>query len=345
MTRNTTCHVLVVEDDADHCEMIEVCLTRSGRERIEITCVHTLRAARQRLLDEQFDFVLLDHNLPDGHGSELLEEMSERLLTTPVIGLSTSADPEVALQDFRGGAIDFIQKHEAFQGDTLRRRVFEALANHKRRIAAHALERSEVSTHFQHAAERIIAAARVDTVMGIASRAVYEEFHPEMHRAALESGESYAVCVVDLDRFKRYNDRYGHAAGDAALRSVAQAIDGTLRSADLIARYGGEEIVVLLANVDHDSAAQGCERLRIAVSDLKVPHEALGPDASVTVSVGVAVFDPASGELPVAVFERADRALYQAKDDGRNRTVVAAPKSAMSGSDQDDRVWARPEAA
>ena len=153
-----------------------------------------------------------------------------------------------------------------------------------------------------------------------------------MHRAALESREGYAVCVVDLDRFKKYNDRYGHAAGDVALRAVAAAIDGTLRSDDLIARYGGEEIVVLLANVDEESTVQGCERLRIAVGDLRLPHEALGPDAVITVSVGAAVFDPAAGELPASVFERADRALYQAKDGGRNRTVVAAPKSAIKSN-------------
>ena len=158
--KQTPKRVLIIDDELDHCEIIEECLCHDGRGHFEVTFAHTVRDACRILAEQTFSFVLLDHSLPDGHGCDILEEMDEHLLTTPVIGLSTSADPQVALADFRGGAIEFITKHDAFQGDTLRQRVLYVLANHARRLAAHDLDRRQQFDAITQSSEELVAAAR-----------------------------------------------------------------------------------------------------------------------------------------------------------------------------------------
>lgn len=314
--------VLVIEDEADHCDMIEECLGRGGRDTMSITFAHTVKEACRRLAEEKFSFVLLDHNLPDGHGSEVLERMEDRLLTTPIIGLSTSSDPEVAISDFRGGAIDFITKHEAFQGDALRRRVTEALARHKRRTTAATLESQRRLAGVAKSSEELVAAARTDKLMGILNRAAFDDIHNDFHANALATRTPYALCVIDLDWFKQYNDGYGHAAGDVVLRKVAGALRSAVRPSDIVARYGGEEIVALLNGADAASVGIPVGRMIDRVSSLGIPHRH-SAHGRVTVSIGTAVFDPASDESAEQLFRRADEALYRAKAAGRNRAVAA----------------------
>ena len=122
-----TYRILVIDDEIDHCEMIEDCLCRGGGDTMTFAFAHTVKEACRMIAEEKFSFILLDHNLPDGHGFDVLDRMEDRLLTTPIIGLSTSSDPKIAISVFRRGAIDFMTKHDAFKGDALRRRVMEAL--------------------------------------------------------------------------------------------------------------------------------------------------------------------------------------------------------------------------
>ena len=98
--KQTPKRVLVIDDELDHCEIIEECLSLPGRERFDVTFAHTVRDACRILAQQDFSFVLLDHNLPDGHGTDILERMQDRLLATPVIGLSTSQDPDVIISDY-----------------------------------------------------------------------------------------------------------------------------------------------------------------------------------------------------------------------------------------------------
>jgi diguanylate cyclase (GGDEF)-like protein len=130
--------------------------------------------------------------------------------------------------------------------------------------------------------------------------------------------------MIDIDHFKRLNDRYGHPTGDTVLRAVADAIAATVRGDDTPARYGGEEFAVVLRTADAAQAADVAERVRLAVRQL--PVETLGVAEPVTVSVGVAV---GSGDV-TALVRRADAALYAAKRRGRDR-VVAAPGIAPRG--------------
>ncbi len=133
-----------------------------------------------------------------------------------------------------------------------------------------------------------------------------------------------SMLVIDIDHFKMFNDTYGHARGDQALTQVAKILEQLTHSAtDIVARFGGEEFVVILQNTALEDGIQVANNLRVAVAQLRIPMESLGKDASLTISVGVAA-KPASVKLDVAsLFELADKALYDAKKSGRNRVKSA----------------------
>ena len=165
------------------------------------------------------------------------------------------------------------------------------------------------------------AIASTDALTGVANRRELDRALANVarrrRRRERQAPLAYALLMIDIDHFKLLNDRYGHPAGDACLRVVAQTLQAALvRPGDLLARYGGEEFAVLLRDVDAAGALHVAERLRVAVEALRIAH-AGSPFACVTVSIGAAC--ALQGESPDGLVEAADRALYRAKCDGRNR--------------------------
>jgi diguanylate cyclase (GGDEF)-like protein/PAS domain S-box-containing protein len=178
------------------------------------------------------------------------------------------------------------------------------------------------------AANRLLRAlAQQDGLTGLANRRCFDEvLHTEFRRAHRER-QPLGVVLIDVDRFKAYNDQYGHLAGDECLRRISIAVAQTLRRpADLAARYGGEELVVLLPATDQDGSINVAERICCAVSSLKIEHRG-GNDGIVTVSAGATSGIPLSqvDDGPTRLIAAADQALYQAKRDGRNRVRIAVP--------------------
>lgn len=173
--------------------------------------------------------------------------------------------------------------------------------------------------------ERAEAVATIDPVTGTATRRLFEErLHLEWRRAR-RTGGTVGVILMDIDRFKTFNDTYGHVAGDSCLAQVAQAARSCVsRSTDIFARYGGEEFVAVLSDVPPPAALGIAERMRKAVHALQIPH-AQNAEGVVTASFGVACAE-ASSEDPRPLLRRADRALYAAKTSGRNRSVLETPQ-------------------
>ena len=161
-----------------------------------------------------------------------------------------------------------------------------------------------------------------DSLTGLLNRrAIEQALAREAHRLQ-RFNEPYSVLLVDIDHFKRINDRLGHPAGDAVLCAIAQSLQGHAREVDRVARFGGEEFCVLLPHTDHDGAMQAAERLRLAIHQLDASWR--NERLAVTISTGVAsATDPQ--EPLEALLRRTDNALYRAKAEGRNR-VVAAPR-------------------
>ncbi len=158
-----------------------------------------------------------------------------------------------------------------------------------------------------------------DGLTGLKNRGAFEDYFPRMWQQALRDRRSLAVLLIDVDHFKAYNDRYGHQAGDHALRRVAQVVQGfARRPLDIAARYGGEEFVLALFDLSADSVREMAEQLRMSIYALNMKHEDSVTATYVTASIGVAIVGPRIGRSPEGAVQAADEALYSAKRSGRN---------------------------
>jgi len=163
--------------------------------------------------------------------------------------------------------------------------------------------------------------AKTDPLTGLANRRALDEVLYAAQIKAMETGGALSVLLVDIDYFKQFNDTYGHQVGDQVLRLTAGVFRDLLREADFAARYGGEELIGVLEGAELKTARDVAERIRATVSERKMRKRSTGEElGAITVSIGVAEFQP--GESIGDLVERADRALYQAKRSGRNRTAT-----------------------
>ena len=209
-------------------------------------------------------------------------------------------------------------------------------------LACHRLERAErrayllvlrESTRSQvalQAAGRYATLSQTDALTQLPNRRAFDEALPQRWDEAARQGQPMAALLVDIDHFKRFNDRFGHPAGDDCLRRVAQLMRQALRDDDFIARIGGEEFAVLLRPGTEAMAEQLAERIRRQVVDAQIPHDGGDGQPVVSVSLGLAVTGPLSSpssqsplspQSSAALIEAADAALYAAKRQGRNRCV------------------------
>ena len=166
--------------------------------------------------------------------------------------------------------------------------------------------------------------ASTDALTGVDNRREFTERLDAEHQRAVRGKTTLGLIMIDIDHFKGYNDRLGHPAGDECLRAIATALTGCInRSTDAIARYGGEEFVAVLPATDPEGVAHLAETMRAAVETLAIPHpQSVSP--VVTISLGVVTSNPSVDSAAETLVRIADGALFQAKDGGRNRVVVAA---------------------
>ena len=206
-----------------------------------------------------------------------------------------------------------------------REEKLNALIEAKTRDLAEAKERAE------EANRRLEALLRHDLLTGVANRLHFNETLEAEWRRARRTGDRLGVAFFDIDRFKAYNDAFGHQAGDECLRRVATVLaDGFRRAGNVVARWGGEEVVVLLPSSDVEGAAAAAQRIVDALAALAIPHVVPSPGSVVTVSAGVAAVVPGEG-APEVLLAAADAALYEAKRQGRNRVVKSDLSTPAAG--------------
>ena len=165
-----------------------------------------------------------------------------------------------------------------------------------------------------------------DGLTGLANRRSFDAYLDTEWRRSTRQGNPISLVLVDIDYFKRYNDRYGHLKGDECLRAVAAALQAALyRPADLAARYGGEEFAIILPSTDAGGGLRVAQRLREVIHALDIAHEAAAELGRVTISIGVATLVPERDSHSDALIASADAALYRAKAGGRNRVEAAPP--------------------
>ncbi|RYF33081.1 MAG: GGDEF domain-containing protein [Cytophagaceae bacterium] len=185
------------------------------------------------------------------------------------------------------------------------------------------IDLSKTRDELTKANERLAQLASFDSLTGLANRRAFDEILERSFAEAWRSGQPLSLVMIDVDRFKEYNDLHGHPEGDKCLQQVARAIQTAVRRPlDFVARYGGEEMVMVLPNTDAAGAFSIAEAARYAVEAMHIPHS-VNPLREVTVSIGVAFWTFNSAIQTIEdLIRNADQALYQAKANGRNKVVL-----------------------
>jgi len=294
--------VLLVEDDQEDAAIFRRHMARLKHQKAGVERAGDEDEACRRLASEEFDLVFVDLNLAGGSsGIDLLTRLKRDGIDVPAIVVTGSGDETKAVQAMKCGAYDYLAKDE-ITPDLLERTI------------RNALERRALEKERQRMVEKLRELTATDELTGLANRRRLTEKLDEEIRRAERSGHLFAVLMIDLDNFKLINDRHGHQVGDEVLKQCADALRQSVRGTDFIARYGGDEFCALLLETSPVGMHRVAERLREAVAAL--------PDPVPTISIGAAFWKPHSAAEEI--LKRADEALYEAKESGRDRTVVHA---------------------
>jgi diguanylate cyclase (GGDEF)-like protein len=302
--------VLLVDDDLGAIQVMGRILAGVGKLRFATNGQDALRLAR----DSTPDLILLDAEMPGMSGFELLKTLKAEFLLAdvPVIFITSHIEAGFEVSALDMGAADFIAK-------PLR--------------SSRVLARVRTQLRMKYMADELRRTATTDALTGVANRRQFDESLDREWLRARRAGDPVSLLMIDVDRFKLYNDLHGHPKGDICLQRVAQALASSCkRPADLVARYGGEEFAVLLPQTSRAGARHMAQQALDAVAALAIFDQDTKTTHHVTVSVGIACYDDASacwvnplghredsnancsaGELILA----ADKALYSAKRAGR----------------------------
>lgn len=193
----------------------------------------------------------------------------------------------------------------------------------EKRVTERTLELEEAKKELELANQDLEKLAIYDELTGIPNRRYFNQYLEQEWRHCLREQASLSLILCDVDYFKKYNDLYGHQAGDRALQAVAKILTHSLkRSTDFVARYGGEEFVVILTHTDREGAYQVALRIQDNMSTQRIPHQDSPLCPYVTLSMGIASAVPSNSQAAESLFLAADRALYQAKQAGRNQIAT-----------------------
>ncbi|MBI5179530.1 MAG: diguanylate cyclase [Nitrospinae bacterium] len=275
----------------------------------------------------RFDLILIDSALSGMDSIETCRKIQEdvHLQDIPIVLMAEKEDDESLHRAFLAGAMDYIKK--PVDKTELLARVHSLLQLKQERDRRRAREKEllDALEQLRKANGILRRLSAIDGLTGLANRRNFDEFMEKEWRRALRDAKPVSLIMIDIDHFKAYNDTYGHQGGDDCLKKVAAVIiENVKRPADLAARYGGEEFVVVLPDTKTKGAEELAEQLRKSLQAVGIPHARNTAAPVVTISLGVATLLPERGLPPSELVARADKALYAAKDGGRNQVKVAA---------------------
>lgn len=291
--------ILLIDDDRLQYRITQAHFEHFESEPYDLDWAATYEEGLQRLLSGDYAACLLDYQLGERDGLQLIREAVARGCRTPIVFLTAETARRVDVEAMNAGALDYLVKGE---------------------INARLIERSlRYALKLGDTLEALHRLATHDELTGILNRRAFDRLLAEERERSERFGHSLGVVLVDIDHFKRINDTYGHPGGDGVLREVARRLTAEIRTVDRVARYGGEEFALMLMHTDTLAASVVAMRVCRAIGRTPIAvHDSIPVD--VTVSAGSAAF-PADAPNETALISAADRALYTAKQQGRNRAV------------------------
>ena len=282
---------LMLEDDELDAAVTQELLERCCSKSYAVTRVKVLKDAVQKLSRTDYEFALLDMNLPDSDGLETVREAIRANPRVPLIVVSGDDDLSTAIECLKLGAQDYLPKSQ-LDNKSLQRTI------------QYALQRKQFETE-------LTSKAYFDSLTGLANRALlYERWRRALARS-LRSGRKTGVLIADIDGFKTINDRYGHAAGDAALKHFADKLAKSVRESDIVARLGGDEFVLVLENIRSKKEVDSVRDT--LMSNFQDMFEFDGAEIPFSISVGGATSNPQDNEDLMAAIRRADAEMYEFK--------------------------------
>lgn len=295
--------ILVIDDSPFQGTQLKDILS----DEYDITIAQTAKDGFDHACTGDYSLILMDAVMPGMDGFTLLKKLQEEIVTqsVPVIMITSLADIEHEQLGLTLGAVDYISK------------PYSPL-----------IVRARVNTHIKlyNYRRQVERQSRIDQLTGIANRRQYDLSSVRKWKEAVRMQVPFSICMFDIDKFKLYNDTFGHPAGDKVITAVAKTIASHLqRSTDFFARYGGEEFVAILMGDSSDKVFKYLKKIRQAIEDLHIPHN---PDVSewVTISIGGTTLVPQAENSYDFYLKIADAMLYDAKKFGRNRVVWADEK-------------------
>lgn len=287
-SETSACQLLLVEDNRAQALIMQRMLGDGGLD-FEVVHVATLAAAKRHLAGARPVCILLDLTLPDAERLDGLTEIKNVAPEAPVVVVTADEDAGRGIKAVQSGAQDYLMKGEMDSTQLCRSVRF-------------AIERGRSEQQLAHRALH-------DDLTGLPNRILFLDRLTYSVAQAGRQDLGMGVFFLDLDGFKGVNDRLGHLAGDALLRTMAARLLGWVRPGDTVSRYGGDEFTVLVREVD--GAAQAEEIARRLTKAVEAPIDIEGEEVSLTPSIGIAL--GAAGERPESLIERADKAMYSAK--------------------------------
>jgi len=301
--------VLVADDEESIRGSLSMLL---GEEGFDVTAVPSAEEALERFGRDPFPLVITDIRMGGMSGIDLLKEVRKLRPETEVIIITSYASLETAVLALRSGAYDYLIKPfeelELVVAAVTRALEKSRLVREKMALVE-ALARK--NDELQQVNRILAEHANRDGLTGLYNHRYFQEAFARELGLALRHDRVFSLLFADVDNFKRYNDAHGHQAGDTVLKTIADLFLKSTRGTDIVARYGGEEFVLILPETDRVHSGILAERIRETIAGHPFPHR------QITVSIGISTF-PADGMAAGDLIGAADRALFQAKEGGRN---------------------------
>ena len=292
--------ILMIDDDRMQYRLTQAHFKNFRGEDFTLDWAATYEEGLARLLEGSYAACLLDYQLGERNGLELIRAAVAGGSHTPIVFLTAEASERVDIEAMNAGALDYLVKGE---------------------ISSRTLERSlRYALKLGDTLEALRKLATHDQLTSLLNRREFDRILAEEKERSRRFGHPFALVLVDIDHFKSVNDSYGHPVGDAVLQEVAIRLTRGLRDVDRAARFGGEEFALIIMQADRKVALEAAQRACASVQSSPILIDG-GPELRITVSAGSAAM-PADAASGAELVSAADKALYAAKSRGRNRAVA-----------------------